>query len=138
MFSCEFCEIFKNTFFTEHLRWLLLMVKPLFRSHFGIRVTVFQLHCSLKMLNMHFIIFSSLSSHLNIGWLCFAETFTIMFWDFREHACMRSLLFSAWAGFFNRWRDCFQLVYMGWKFQLVFLKPSWNFSKGLRWWHFCI
>ena len=20
MFSCEFCEIFKNTFFTEHLR----------------------------------------------------------------------------------------------------------------------
>ena len=24
MFSSEFCEIFKNTFFTEHLRWLLL------------------------------------------------------------------------------------------------------------------
>ena len=24
MFSCEFCEISKNTFFTEHLRWLLL------------------------------------------------------------------------------------------------------------------
>ena len=24
VFSCEFCEIFKNTFFTEHLRWLLL------------------------------------------------------------------------------------------------------------------
>ena len=22
-FSCEFCEIAKNTFFTEHLRWLL-------------------------------------------------------------------------------------------------------------------
>ena len=22
--SCEFCEIFKNTFFIEHLRWLLL------------------------------------------------------------------------------------------------------------------
>ena len=22
--SCEVCEIFKNTFFTEHLRWLLL------------------------------------------------------------------------------------------------------------------
>ena len=22
--SCEFCEIFKNTFFTEQLRWLLL------------------------------------------------------------------------------------------------------------------
>ena len=24
VFSCEFCEISKNTFFTEHLRWLLL------------------------------------------------------------------------------------------------------------------
>ena len=24
VFSCEFCEIFKNTFSTEHLRWLLL------------------------------------------------------------------------------------------------------------------
>ena len=24
MFSCEFCEISKNTFFIEHLRWLLL------------------------------------------------------------------------------------------------------------------
>ena len=23
MFSCEFCEISKNTFLTEHLRWLL-------------------------------------------------------------------------------------------------------------------
>ena len=24
VFSCEFCELFKNTFFTEHLWWLLL------------------------------------------------------------------------------------------------------------------
>ena len=24
MFSCEFCEISKNIFFTEHLRWLPL------------------------------------------------------------------------------------------------------------------
>ena len=24
MFSCEFCRIFNNTFFIEHLRWLLL------------------------------------------------------------------------------------------------------------------
>ena len=23
MFSCKFCETFKNTFFTEHPRWLL-------------------------------------------------------------------------------------------------------------------
>ena len=26
VFSCEFCEIFKNNFFTEPLRWLLLRV----------------------------------------------------------------------------------------------------------------
>ena len=25
VFSCEYCKIFKNTFFTEHLRWLLLL-----------------------------------------------------------------------------------------------------------------
>ena len=24
VFSCEICEMFKNTFFTEHIRWLLL------------------------------------------------------------------------------------------------------------------
>ena len=26
VFSCEFCEIFKNTFFIEHLWWLLLLI----------------------------------------------------------------------------------------------------------------
>ena len=26
MFSCEFCEISKNNFFTEHLWWLLLNI----------------------------------------------------------------------------------------------------------------
>ena len=30
VFSCQFCEIFKNIFFIEHLRWLLLpILKPL-------------------------------------------------------------------------------------------------------------
>ena len=30
MFSCQFCEIFKSTFFIEHLWWLLLpILKPL-------------------------------------------------------------------------------------------------------------
>ena len=28
VFSFEFCEISKNTFFTEHLRWLLLFFAP--------------------------------------------------------------------------------------------------------------
>ena len=30
MFSCEFCEIFKNTFFIDHLRWLLLYFEKQF------------------------------------------------------------------------------------------------------------
>ena len=25
MFSCEYCEIFKDIFFIEHLQWLLLL-----------------------------------------------------------------------------------------------------------------
>ena len=44
MFSCEISQIFKNTFFTEHLRWLLLegvcegtsLVKILQSCHFDI------------------------------------------------------------------------------------------------------
>ena len=28
VFSCEFCEIAKNAFLTEHLRWLLLILVP--------------------------------------------------------------------------------------------------------------
>ena len=30
VFSCEFCETFKNIFFIEHLRWLLLSEKYFF------------------------------------------------------------------------------------------------------------
>ena len=26
VFSCEYCEVFKNSFFIEHLRWLVLQV----------------------------------------------------------------------------------------------------------------
>ena len=29
VFSCEYCEIFMNTFFTEHLHWLLLMFQKI-------------------------------------------------------------------------------------------------------------
>ena len=32
VFSCEFCEIFKNTFFIKHLRWLLLKKNQSFRA----------------------------------------------------------------------------------------------------------
>ena len=45
---------------------------------FSVSVTAFEFHCSLKMLNMHFML-SFLSSHLNIVWLFFSKTFTIVF-----------------------------------------------------------
>ena len=36
MFSCEFCEISKNTFFIEHLWWLLLSI--LIFSHVSMKI----------------------------------------------------------------------------------------------------
>ena len=32
MFSCEFCEIFKNIFFIEHFRWLFLHMDNYWRT----------------------------------------------------------------------------------------------------------
>ena len=32
MFSCEFYEIFKNIFFTEHLCWLLLQINLVWKN----------------------------------------------------------------------------------------------------------
>ena len=37
MFSCEFCEISKNTFFTKHLLWLLL---------FNVGALIHEINCS--------------------------------------------------------------------------------------------
>ena len=91
-----------------------------FSLHFGIRVTVFEFHCSLKMLNMHFITFSFLSFKYCLIFFCWdihhCVLLTIQI--FREHAC---LVYHFQPGlFFNQSHDYFQLVYMGWKFQLVF------------------
>ena len=44
MFSCEFYESFKNTFFTKHLRWLLLS-----RTKFGSQTNSFGIYW-LKLL----------------------------------------------------------------------------------------
>ena len=40
VFSCGFCEIFKNTFFIEHLRWLLLLLVLNFIRNFALSVNV--------------------------------------------------------------------------------------------------
>ena len=52
MFSCEFCEIFKNTFFTEHL-WTTLS-----RLEFSLYI-LFLLHITLQFISLtDFSIFS--------------------------------------------------------------------------------
>ena len=52
VFSCEFCEIFKNTFFIKHLRWLLLPVSKWFLLFFSNPQAIFTLH--KKQLQPHF------------------------------------------------------------------------------------
>ena len=47
VFSCEFCEIFKNTLFTEYFRWLLLIWPELKNDSFTIS-TAFQ-NSKIKM-----------------------------------------------------------------------------------------
>ena len=39
VFSCEFCEFSKNTFFTEHLWWLLLNRKSFIEKDLGFYVS---------------------------------------------------------------------------------------------------
>ena len=45
VFSCEYCEIFKNTFFVEHLRWLpLLKLEPSLCNQQNFSSNYFWLH----------------------------------------------------------------------------------------------
>ena len=66
VFSCEFCEIFKNTFFTEHLR----ATAPDFRDSNFIRKNAFFyrqimniLHCSKTNGEIYFITSEEISSY---------------------------------------------------------------------------
>ena len=49
VFFCEFCEISKNTFFTENLRWLLLNCKRGRNSQIAIIDSVILLVLNLKL-----------------------------------------------------------------------------------------
>ena len=52
VFSCEFFEIFKNTFFTEHLRWLLL--KLVIAQYLRVIVTnIFRRNCWQMFLQLY-------------------------------------------------------------------------------------
>ena len=97
MFPCEFCEIFKNTFFIEHLRWLLL-----------------DTHISVKPWN--FLFFYSSPSKLIIRkptspgtiWVCFWKAFlfkvfymhtynthTRIYWQLLKKTLMENFIFCA-------------------------------------------
>ena len=57
MFSCEFCEIFKNTFFTEHLRVIA--------SDIRMQVVVnYNLNISLQFSTINFTLFCEFSRWL--------------------------------------------------------------------------
>ena len=47
MFSCEFYEIFKNIFFTEHLCWLLLQINLVWKNCVDFYKQVFFVNVSI-------------------------------------------------------------------------------------------
>ena len=73
-FSCEFCEISKNTFFTEHL-WATVSINPLLRHLF-------------KSRNLHYEFSSNNKKRVDVFYLQairFKEKFSAManqFWKF--------------------------------------------------------
>ena len=74
---------------------------------------------------------SILSSHFNIIWLCYAETYSLFCFSSNLDLLsirMLGLSFPTWTGFIYRLDDYLKLFYMGWKFQLGLFKPWWNFT----------
>ena len=74
---------------------------------------------------------SILSSHFNIIWLCYAETYSpFCFSSNLDFLSIRMLgpSFPTSTGFIYRLDDYLKLFYMGWKFQLSLFKPWWNFT----------
>ena len=56
VFSCEFCEISKNTLFREHLRWLLLLIVAICTVLFWKLYIVFKKKRALKSRDMQFFL----------------------------------------------------------------------------------
>ena len=50
LLSCEICQIFKNTFFTEHLWWLLLGIKNLIHEKANFRSSCPGVHLKADVL----------------------------------------------------------------------------------------
>ena len=82
MFSCEFYEIFKNTFFTEQLQWLFLNSASLLLSFLEIEPEML-LKCSLLHKDIFLprravcSIFVFMSTSRSVSYLCFLFSITI-------------------------------------------------------------
>ena len=95
VFSCEFCEVFKNTFFIELLRWLLLLLKQIkWSTNQNINGFMLIILLTFYVRNFGNIFFTwiKINIFLRHFWkVCFIHDYTI-FWiacfnDFSQYAC---------------------------------------------------
>ena len=83
MFSFEFCKIFKNTFFIEHLQWLLLYLENhISRNYFGKYLNCFHFIKLLCCTKNEFLIQIDFSTCEQIHKKLRISTKAILKWDF--------------------------------------------------------
>ena len=84
MFSCQFCEIFKSTFFIEHLRWLLLPILKLLDSQRQLCKRIFLFFAFLASTSFPFTSRRRLCGWRNMTFLIFHVTIQlkchVIFW----------------------------------------------------------
>ena len=70
VFSCEFCEFSKNTFFTEHLWWLLLDWKSFIEKDLGFYVSACILLFVLSWFTIFHLLFTLPSNYVPTALSC--------------------------------------------------------------------
>ena len=63
VFSCEFCEIFKNPFFIEQLWWLLLIQAGYFENPLFQRISSLSLNLRFRLIRLIFWVCNNYSNH---------------------------------------------------------------------------
>ena len=84
MFSCEICEIFKNTYFEEHYERLLLYFH--YNSHYHFPYHHFHSHCKMHLYCLRILLPSPLDSNV------VPYQFQINFVFFFQHTFFSSLI----------------------------------------------
>ena len=103
MFSCEYCEIFKNSFFIENLWWLLLYIhlflikfkKRLQHRCFPVNIAKFlripilkNIKESLTSFGDRIVYQNNLHANFELDLICFSR-FTLVFVSLRKVTCFR-------------------------------------------------